>query len=121
MEPVAYGLKFAGEFSGGSFVPGTFTSQLQATGVDATAYAATLPSGHVAVIILNKDAEQNAEVTLDFGTGRTGTVETKTLQAPALDSREAHITSSPEPGHLHDGKYTVNVARATGVCLKLSK
>src|SRR6202795_5055482 len=86
MEPVAYGLKFAGEFSGGSFVPGTFTSQLQATGVDATAYAATLPSGHVAVIILNKDAEQNAEVTLDFGTGRTGTVETKTLQAPALDS-----------------------------------
>src|SRR5271169_2364507 len=57
MEPVAYGLKFAGELSGASFLQGDFTSQLQATGVDATAYAATLPSRRVAVIILNKDAE----------------------------------------------------------------
>src|ERR1700731_3496309 len=53
LEPVAYGLKFAGEFSGGAFLPGDFTSQLQAMEVDATAYATTLPSGHVAVIILN--------------------------------------------------------------------
>lgn len=117
MEPVAYGLKFAGEFSGASFLQGDFTSQLQATGVDATAYAATLPNGHVVVIILNKDAEQNAEVCLDFGIGRTGAVETKRLRAPALDSREAHITRSPEPGRLQDGKYTVTVPHATGVCL----
>jgi hypothetical protein len=117
MEPVAYGLKFAGEFSGASFLQGDFTSQLQATGVDATAYAARLPSGHVAVIILNKDAEQNIEVSLHFGKGRTGAVETKTLNAPALDSREAHITRSPEPGRLQDGKYTVTVPHATGVCL----
>src|SRR5580693_8344047 len=41
MEPVAYGLRFAGEFSGASLLQGDFTSQLQATGVDATAYAAT--------------------------------------------------------------------------------
>jgi hypothetical protein len=121
MEPVAYGLKFAGELSGGTFLPGDFTSQLQAMGVDATAYAAKLPSGHVAVIILNKDAEQNLEVTLDFETGRTGTLETKTLHAPALDSREAHITPSAEPGHLRDGKYTVTVARGTGVCLTFNK
>jgi hypothetical protein len=119
MEPVAYGLKFAGELSGASFLQGAFTSQLQATGVDATAYAARLPSGHVAVIILNKDAEQNIEVSLDFGTGRTGAVETKTLHAPALDSREAHITRSPEAGRLQDGKYTVTVPHATGVCLTL--
>jgi len=119
MEPVAYGLKFAGEFSGASFLQGDFTSQLQARGVTATAYAATLPSGHVAVIILNKDAEQNVEVKLNFGTGRTGAVETKTLHAPALDSREAHITSSPEHGRLQAGKYTVTVPRATGVCLIL--
>jgi hypothetical protein len=37
MEPVAYGLKFAGLFSGGTFLRGNFTSVLQATGVDATA------------------------------------------------------------------------------------
>ena len=55
MEPVAYGLKFAGTLSGASFLQDDFTSMLQATGVDATGYAAMLPSGHVAVIILNKD------------------------------------------------------------------
>src|SRR6202162_592460 len=119
MEPVAYGLKFAGEFIGASFLQGDFTSQLQATGVDATAYAAKLPSGHLAVIILNKDAEQNIEVSLHVGTGRTFPVETKTLHAPALDSREAHITRSPEAGRLRDGQYTVTVPRATGVCLTL--
>jgi hypothetical protein len=119
MEPAAYGLKFGGEFSGASFLQGDFTSQLQALGVDATAYAATLPSGHVAVIILNKDAEQNIEVRLDFGRGRTGTVETKTLHAQSLDSREAHITRSLERGRLREGKYTVTVPHATGVCLTL--
>ena len=120
MEPVAYGLKFAGELSGGRFIQSDFTAQLQATGVNATAYVATLPSGRVAVVIINKDAEQNVEVTLDFGTERIGTVETKTLHAPGLDSREAHITLSPEPGRLRDGKYTVTVRRATGVCLSVS-
>jgi hypothetical protein len=117
MEPVAYGLKFAGELSGASFLQGDFTSQLQATGVDATAYAAILPSRHLAVIILNKDAEQNVEVTLDFGSGRTGAVETKTLHALSLDNREAHITGSLEHGRLRDGKYTVTVPHATGVFL----
>jgi hypothetical protein len=120
MEPVGYGLKFAGELSGGRFLQGDFTSQLQATGVDATAYAAILPSGHVAVIILNKDAEQNVEVSLDVGTGRTGAVETKTLHAPALDSREVHITPSAEPDRLRDGRCTVTVRPATGVCLTIS-
>jgi hypothetical protein len=121
MEPVAYGLKFAGEFSGASLLRGDFTSQLRATGVDATAYAATFPSGEVAVIILNKDAERNLEVSLDFGTRKSGMVKTKTLHARALDSREAHITQSPEPGHLQEGKYTVTVPHATGVCLTLSR
>ena len=119
MEPVAYGLKFAGEFSGASLLQGDFTSQLQATGVDATAYAATFPTGQVAVIILNKDAEQNLEVSLDFGTRGSGMVKTKTLHAPALDSREVRITQSPEPGHLQDGKYTVTVPHATGMYLTL--
>lgn len=119
MEPVAYGLKFAGELSGASFLPGDFTSQLQAKGVNATAYAAILPSRQVAVIILNKDAEQDVEVSLDFGTGRKGAVETKRLHALALDSREAHITQSAETGGLGDGKYTAMVPHATGICLTL--
>jgi hypothetical protein len=120
MEPVAYGLKFAGELSGGSFLQGDFSSQVQATGVDATAYAAKLPSGHVAVIILNKDADRNLEVSLDFGTGRTGVLETKTLNALTLDSREARITRSRET-YLQGGKYTLTIDRATGVCLTFRK
>jgi hypothetical protein len=119
MEPVAYGLKFAGILSGASFLEGDFTSQLQVAGVDATAYAATLAGGHVAVIILNKDAGQDVEVSLDFGKGRTGTVETDTLHAPAIDSREAHITRSPTPARLRDGRYKVTVPHATGLCLTL--
>ena len=76
MEPVAYGLKFASQFSGASFFPGDFTSQLQVSAVDATAYVAKLPSGHAAVIIVNKDADRDVEVSLDFGKGRAGRVET---------------------------------------------
>ncbi|HSU33455.1 MAG TPA: hypothetical protein VLJ11_19660 [Bryobacteraceae bacterium] len=119
MEPVAYGLKFAGVLSGGTFLRGDLTSKLQAAGVNGTAYAAKLPSGHVAVVVLNKDAERDVELKLDFGARRTGAVETETLHAPALDSREAHITQSPESGRLEDGKYTVTVPHATGLCLTL--
>jgi hypothetical protein len=117
MEPVAYGLKFASQFSGASFFPGDFTLQLQATGVDATAYAAKLSGGHAAVIMVNKDANRDLEVSLDFGKGRTGRVETRALHAPALDSTEVFITPSPEAGYLKDGRYTVTVPRATGLCV----
>jgi hypothetical protein len=119
LEPVAYGLRFAGEFSGASFLKGDFTSQLQATGVNATAYSAKLANGQIAVIILNKDANQAANVTLDFGIGRTGVVETKMLHAPTLDSRETHITSSPERRPLKNGKYTAVVPHAAGLRLTL--
>ncbi len=116
MEPVAYGLKFAGALSGATLLQGDFTSQLQATGVDATAYPAILPSGQVAIIILNKDAEKDIEVSFEFGTERRE-LETEMLHAPALDSREAHITRSPKLGRLENGKYTVTVPHATGVYL----
>src|SRR5271156_1830240 len=120
LEPVGYGLKFAGEFSGASFIPNDFTSQLQAAGVDATAYAAKLPSGQVGVIILNKDADRDVEVNLDFGQGKTGKVETRTLHAPALDSRETSITLSAKPGYIKDSRYTVTVPRATGLSVIVS-
>jgi hypothetical protein len=120
LEPVAYGLKFAGMFSGGTFFQSDFTAKLQATGVDATAYAATLPGGRVAVVILNKDAAQDLKVTLDFGADKRGPLHTEMLHAPALDSREAHITRAPESGHLQHGRYTVTVPHATGVCITVA-
>ena len=120
MEPVAYGLKFAGALSGGSFVKGDFTAQLQAAGVDATAYVAKLPGGETSLIVLNKDADKDLVLSLEFSSGKSGKVETETLHAPALDSREATITRSAAASHLKNGRYTVSVARASGVRLIVS-
>jgi hypothetical protein len=123
LEPVAYGLKFAGSFSGGTLLKSElkpdFSSKLQDTGVNATAYAAKLPGGHTSVIILNKDATADLEVELDFGRDAGG-VHIETLHAPALDSREAHITTSTKTDSLKQGKYSVIVSHATGVRVTVS-
>lgn len=115
LEPVAYGLKFAGLLSGATFLQGDFTSQLQTTGVDAAAYAAVLPGGQPSVIVLNKDAQQDLDLTLDFGVGKGGSVETETLHAPALDSPEAHISRGEKSGRLQNGKYKLTVPHASGI------
>jgi hypothetical protein len=115
LEPVAYGLKFAGSFSGGTMLKTEFSTKLQDTGVNATAYAAKLPSGHTSVIILNKDAAEDLEVELDFGRDASGVVQAETLQAPGLDSREAHITTSTKSDSLKQGKCSVTVPHATGL------
>jgi hypothetical protein len=120
LEPVAYGLKFAGSFSGGTLLKTEFSTKLQDAGVNATAYAAKLPGGHTSVIILNKDAAVDVEVELDFGLGMSGAVETGTLHASALDSREAHITTSTKAESLKQGRYSVIVPHASGLCVTLS-
>jgi hypothetical protein len=118
LEPVAYGLKFAGSFSGGTVLKTDFSTKLQASGVNATAYAAKLAGGQISVIILNKDAVADVEVELDFGHGMSGAVKSETLHAPALDSREAHITASTTDS-LKQGKYSATVPRATGLRVTL--
>jgi hypothetical protein len=120
LEPVAYGLKFAGSFSGGTLLNTEFSTKLQAAGVNATAYAAKLPGGQISVIILNKDAEADLEAELDFGRGVSGAVETEILHAPALNSREAHITASTKTDSLKQGKCSVTVPHATGLRLTLT-
>ena len=120
LEPVAYGLKFAGSFSGGTLLKTEFSTKLQDTRVNATAYAAKLPGGHTSVIILNKDAAADLEVELDFGRGASGAVQTEILHAPALDSREAHITTSMKADSLKQGKCSVTVPHATGLRLTLT-
>jgi len=115
LEPVAYGLKFAGSFSGGTLLKTEFSTKLQAAGVNATAYAAKLPGGHTSVIILNKDAAADLGVELDFGRDASGVVHTETLHAPELDSREAHITTSTKTDSLKQGKCSVIVPYATGL------
>lgn len=114
LEPVAYGLKFAGALSGASLVKSDLTSQIQGTGVDATAYAAKLPGGASTILILNKDAERSLDLAIDFGPVR-GAVEIETLHAPALDAREAHITRESNHGALKRGKFAVTVPHASGM------
>jgi hypothetical protein len=120
LEPVAYGLKFAGSFSGGTMLKTDFSKKLQDAGGNATAYAAKLPGGQTSVIILNKDAEADLEVELDFGRDASGVVHTETLHAPGLDSREAHITMSMKTESLKQGKCSVIVPHATGLRVTLS-
>src|ERR1700728_2502662 len=115
LEPVAYGLIFAGALCGATLVKADLTSQIQATGVIATAYAAKLQGGEIAVVILNKDAERDLELTLDFGSSRSGAVAPATLHAPAPDSRYAHITRSTKTDSLKQGKCSVIVPHATGL------
>ena len=117
LEPVAYGLKFAGLLTEGVFLEGNFSETLRSSGVDATAYAAKLPGGQTRVIVLNKDAERDLEISLDFGKQRTGTVETTTLHAPSLESREAHISTGAKPALAANGKYALSVPHATGICV----
>jgi hypothetical protein len=119
MEPVALGLKFAGSFSGGTFLNLDFTAKLQATGVNATGYVVKLPNGRTSVIILNKDATKELPLTLDFGTGASGAVAVEALHAPALDSREAHITPGVDDVRLKQGKLDLTVPHASGMRLTL--
>ena len=120
MEPVAYGLMFAGSFSGGTLLKTEFSTKLQAAGFNATAYAARLAGGQTSVIILNKDAVADLEADLEFENGISGAVESETLHAPGLDSREAHITTSTKTDSLKQGKCSVTVPHATGLRLTLS-
>jgi hypothetical protein len=120
LEPVAHGLKFAGSFSGGTLLKTEFARALEDAGVNATGYAAKLPGGRTSVIILNKDAIADLEVELDFGRGVSGAVETERLHAPALDSREARITTSTNTDSLKQGKCSATVPHATGLRLTLT-
>jgi hypothetical protein len=115
LQPVAYGLKFAGELSGSRLVKADLTSQIQATGVNGTAYAAKLAGGAIAVVILNKDAVRDLDLMLDFGAGKSGTVETETLRGPEMGAREAHITREPHRGGLKRGRFTVTVPHSSGM------
>jgi hypothetical protein len=119
LEPVAYGLKFASSFSGGTLIKSDFSAKLQQAGVNATCYAAKLADGKMSVIILNKDALADVEVELDFGGVTTGRAHIETLHAPALDSREANITPSTETETLKQSKCSVSVPRATGLRVTL--
>lgn len=112
LEPVARGLQFAGSLSGGTLLNGDFTQKLQAAGVNATAYAAELPGGAQAIIILNKDLEKDLELQLNFSKG--GIVEVETLHAPAIDSRDAQISRASRSKLKSEKNYRIFVPHSSG-------
>jgi hypothetical protein len=87
LEPVAYGMLFAGHFAGAT----TFPIDFNPGSVNATAYAATLPTGQRIVALINKDAHQ--PLNLDLPNYRQG----PTLSAPSLDS--THVTLAEPTGN----------------------
>jgi hypothetical protein len=119
LQPVAYGMMFARSLSGASFIDTDFTWSLQKAGINATAYAAKLPGGAISMIVLNKDTEKDLALQLNFGSGESAPVTTQAMQAPALDSREAHITSPASAGRLKDGKMSLRIPHASGLLLRV--
>lgn len=115
LEPVAYGLKFAGSLCDGTFILADLTAKLQAAGVNAAAHAAKFADGRISVIVLNKDLNNGLALDLDFGAVQNGAVEIETLHAPAVESRLAHISSSAQTARLKDGRLTVLVPHASGL------
>ncbi|MGB8028759.1 MAG: hypothetical protein WCF30_03755 [Terracidiphilus sp.] len=115
LEPVAYGLIFAGSLAGGALVQADLTAKLQAAGINATAYAAKLSNGQPSVIVLNKDMENDLALHLDFGSVKSGAVEIDTLHAASLDSREAHLARAAKSGRLKGGVFTALIPRASGI------
>jgi hypothetical protein len=89
LEPVAYGMLFAGHFAGATTLPLDFNPGP----VNATAYAATLPTGQRVVAIINKDAHQ--PLNIDLPNYRQG----PTLTAPGLDSPQVTLA---EPSGNHE-------------------
>jgi hypothetical protein len=67
------------------------------------------------VVVLNKDQERDLELTFDFGTDRSGAVETEALHAPGLDARETRITLEPNLGELKHGQHAAVVPHASGM------
>ncbi|MGC9199957.1 MAG: hypothetical protein ACP5E5_13645 [Acidobacteriaceae bacterium] len=82
-EPVSYGMLFAGHFAGATAFPLEFNPG----SVNATAYAATLPTGQKVVAIINKDRNETLHV--DLPSYHQG----PTLTAPSLSSTHIQLHS----------------------------
>jgi hypothetical protein len=104
-EPTFFGLRFAGHFAGGTMVPLTFSPGA----VNATAYAAKLPTGQTVVAIINKDETQPLHIDLSgYSVGRV-------LTAPSLTSR---TVEDREAGGNHEAS---TVPPATAMLLYSSR
>jgi hypothetical protein len=82
-EPVFYGLKFASAFQGATIIPTDFDPGP----INATAFAAKLPSGQTVIAIINKDTTQPLPINLP-GFGLTLTMSATSLTSTKVDMTE---------------------------------
>jgi hypothetical protein len=82
-EPVFHGMRFAQQLAGGTIIPLTFSPGA----VNATAYAAKLPTGQTAVAIINKDSTQPLPLDL-AGFGVAHIMTAKSLTSATVDELE---------------------------------
>ncbi len=115
LEPVAYGLMFAGFFAGCTLIQADLTAKLQAAGINAAAYAAKLTGGQASIIVLNKDMKNDLLLQVEFRGVKSNRVVIDTLHAPAPESREAHIARTTNSGRLKDGTFSALISRASGL------
>jgi len=120
LEPVSYGLKFANALRGGVFFKTNLSAKLQSSDINATAYAAKFADGKTAVIVLNKDAQHDLTLQVDFGTETASVVDGAVLHAPAIDSRQAAIDTLPSLPKLNNGKLLLTVPRASGLRIEVA-
>lgn len=86
-EPVSFGMRFAGHFAGATMMPVSFEPSSSSGAVDATAYAAKLPSGQTVVAIINKDATRPLRIDLPgYSVGRVLTAQS--LESRSVEDRE---------------------------------
>jgi len=94
-EPVLHGMRFAQNFAGATMLPITFNSG----SVDATAYAAKLPTGQTIVAVINKDSSHALPLDLPgYSVGHVMTA--KSLTSTTVEELEPsgnHEASSVAP------------------------
>jgi hypothetical protein len=74
-----------------------------------------MPGDGRVVVLLNKDLEDDADVILDFGKGRSRSLIVEALQAPTIDSRDAKIAEQAHGKLGDDGRFRISVPHASGV------
>ena len=104
-EPIFYGMKFAATFAGAQLLKLDFNPQGPSGPINATAYAAKLATGQLAVALINKDQSQPLHFDLPrYSLGLT-------LSAPSLTSTRVQIS---EPASFREAS---TVPPATAIIL----
>jgi len=120
LQPVGYGLKFAGLLCAGTFLPVDLNAEFERLGLNASGYAVQMPGGSISIVILNKEASRDFNLSLTLqGRGKTK-VQTVTLQADSLESREVKIAQSSRVESLSKDRFTKKIPHASGILLHFS-